>query len=65
MEAKKFVSTIKGYRTRFTNKPNAELEKKQIEGTIENFGGKITAFTELKKADAELLAYVKGVLGMV
>ena len=65
MEAKKFVSTIKGYRTRFTNKPNAELEKKQIEGTVENFGGKITAFTELKKADAELLAYVKGVLGMV
>jgi hypothetical protein len=35
MEAKKFVSTIKGYRTRFTNKPNAELEKKQIEGTIQ------------------------------
>lgn len=64
MEAKKFISTIKGFRTRFTSKPNAELERKSVENTVEKMGGKLDAFSILKDADSELLSYVKSVLGI-
>jgi hypothetical protein len=32
METKKFISTVKGFRTRFGKTPNVELERKQVEG---------------------------------
>ena len=65
MEAKKFISTVKGFRTRFTNKPNVELEKKSIETVVEKMGGKLEVFTLLKESDSELLDYVKRVMGIV
>lgn len=64
MEAKKFISTVKGFKTRFTNKPNVELEKKSIESVVEKMGGKLEAFTVLKENDEALLTYVKSVLGI-
>lgn len=64
MEAKKFISTVKGFRTRFTNKPNVELEKKSIETVVEKIGGKLEAIAVLKENDAELLSYVRRVLGI-
>lgn len=53
MEAKKFISTLKGFKTRFTNKPNAELEKKSVEGLVEKFGGKLEAIASLNEAQME------------
>ena len=41
METKKFISTVKGFRTRFGKTPNVELERKQVEGIVEKMGGKI------------------------
>jgi hypothetical protein len=35
METKKFISTVKGFRTRFGKTPNVELERKQVEGIVE------------------------------
>lgn len=65
MEAKKFISTLKGFRTRFTNKPNAELEKKSVENLAENFG-KLEAIATLNEAgETELKDYLKRVLGLV
>lgn len=66
MEAKKFISTLKGFRTRFTNKPNVELEKKQVEGLAEKFGGRLEAIACLNEAgEITLKDYMKGVLGVV
>lgn len=65
MEAKKFISTVKGFKTRFGKTPNTDLEKKQIDGIVEKFGGKLEAFSLLKSENEELLHYVKSVLGMV
>lgn len=66
MEAKKFISTIKGFRTRFTNKPNVELEKKSVESVCEKMGGKLEAMAQLKENnEMELLAYVRKVFGIV
>lgn len=63
MELKKFISTLKGFRTRFTNKPNAELEKKSVESLAEKFGGKLEAIASLKESgETELKDYLKGVL---
>lgn len=65
MELKKFISTLKGFRTRFTNKPNAELEKKSVESLAEKFGGKLEAIASLKESgENELKDYLKGVLGI-
>ena len=65
MELKKFISTLKGCRTRFTNKPNAELEKKSVENLAEKFGGKLEAIASLKEAgEIELKDYLKRVLGI-
>lgn len=65
MELKKFISTLKGFRTRFTNKSNAELEKKSVESLAEKFGGKLEAIASLKEAgENELKDYLKGVLGL-
>lgn len=61
MELKKFISTLKGFRTRFTNKPNTELEKKSVEGLVEKFGD--TAVASLTEAGEEdLKGYLEGVL---
>ena len=65
METKKFISTVKGFRTRFGKTPNVELERKQVEGIVEKMGGKIEVFQLLKAENPELLDYVKGVLGIV
>lgn len=65
MELKKFISTLKGFRTRFTNKPNAELEKKSVESLAEKFGGKLEAIASLKESgENELKDYLKKVLGI-
>lgn len=64
MELKKFISTLKGFRTRFTNKPNAELEKKSIESLTKKFGD--TAVASLADAgENDLKSYLEGVLGVV
>lgn len=70
MEAKKFISTLKGFKTRFNNKPNAELEKKSIETIVEKAGGKLEAIALINEAQIEdtvkesLKQYLKGVLGI-
>lgn len=65
METKKFISTLKGFRTRFTNKPNSELEKKSVESLAEKFGGKLEAIASLNEAgENELKDYLKGILGI-
>ena len=62
MELKKFISTLKGFRTRFTNKPNAELERKSVETLAEKFGD--TAVASLTEAgEIELKDYLEGILG--
>lgn len=64
MELKKFISTLKGFRTRFTNKPNSELEKKSVESITEKFGGKNDAVTMLTEGgENELASYIERVLG--
>ena len=66
MEAKKFISTLKGFRTRFTNKANEELEKKSVVNLVEKFGGKLEAIATLKENGCdELKDYVKKILGLV
>lgn len=66
METKKFISTVKGFRTRFTNKPNVELEKKSIESMCEKMGGKLEVMAQLKENnELELLTYVRKILGIV
>lgn len=65
MDAKKFISTLKGFRTRFTNKPNAELERKSVEGLVEKFGGKLEAIATLKEqGQDDLKSYVKALLNL-
>lgn len=65
MEAKKFISTLKGMRTRFANKPNEALEKKSVETLTEKFGGKLEAIATLNESGNEdLKKYLKGVLGI-
>lgn len=66
MEAKKFISTLKGFKTRFTKTPNAEVEKKSVETLVEKFGGKLEATAALKEAgENELNGYLKNVLGII
>ena len=66
MEAKKFISTLKGFRTRFTNKPNEELERKSVEGLAEKFGGKLEVIALLNESgENELKDYFKRVMGVV
>lgn len=66
MEAKKFISTLKGFKTRFTKTPNAEVEKKSVETLAEKFGGKLEATAALKEAgENELNGYLKKVLGII
>lgn len=66
METKKFISTVKGFRTRFNNKPNVELEKKSVESVCEKVGGKLEAMAQLKEnGETELLDYVRKVFGIV
>lgn len=65
METKKFISTLKGFRTRFSNKPNADLEKKSVESLVEKFGGKLEAIASLnEQGNSELKGYLKRVLGI-
>ena len=66
MEAKKFISTLKGFKTRFTKTPSAEVEKKSVETLVEKFGGKLEATAALKEAgENELNGYLKNVLGII
>lgn len=66
MVLKKFISTLKGLRTRFTNKPNAELEKKMVNSLVEKMGGKLEAVACLnEQGQEELKDYMKRVLGLV
>lgn len=66
MEAKKFISTLKGFKTRFMKTPNAEVEKKSVETLVEKFGGKLEATAALKEAgETDLKDYLKKVLGIV
>lgn len=65
MEAKKFISTLKGYRTKFSKAANPAKEKQMVESLIEKMGGKLDAMVILKTSDEELLAYAKQVLGYV
>ena len=65
METKKLISTLKGFKTRFTKNPNVELEKKSVEGLAESFGGKLETLAILKEQGCEeLKEYVRGVFGM-
>ena len=65
METKKFISTLKGFRTRYSNKPNADLEKKSVESLVEKFGGKLEAIASLnEQGNSELKGYLKRVLGI-
>lgn len=65
METKKFISTLKGLRTKFTNKPNAEAEKKQVENLAEKFGGKLEVIATLKEnGQDDLKDYFKKVMGL-
>lgn len=60
MEAKKLISTLKGFRTRFTNKPDAELEKKSVTNLVSSFGdGAMDALKDFP----ELSGYVSRVMG--
>lgn len=66
METKKFISTLKGFKTRFSNKPNAELEKKSVESLAEKFGGKLEAIASLNEAgETDLKEYLKRALGVL
>lgn len=66
METKKFISALKGFRTRFINKPNEELERKSVEGLAEKFGGQLEAIASLNEAgENELKDYFKRVMGIV
>lgn len=63
MELKKFISVLKGFRTRFTNKPNAELERKSVETLSEKFGGKLEVIASLNESgEDDLKEYFKKVL---
>ena len=63
MEAKKFISTLKGFKTRFTKTPNKEMELKSVTGLTEKFGGQDTALDALKE-DKELTTYYMSVMGI-
>lgn len=66
METKKFISTLKGFRTRFTNKPNTELEKKSVESLAEKVGGKLDAIATLNEVgESDLKEYFKKVMGLL
>ena len=47
MEAKKFISTLKGIRTRYSKNPNVEAEKKAVMALVEKFGGKLETIATL------------------
>lgn len=65
METKKFISTLKGIRTRYAKNPNAELEKKSVETLVEKFGGKLEAIATLKEqGQDELKDYIKRIFGV-
>ena len=65
MEAKKFISSLKSIRTRFTKNPNAEAEKKSIGTLVENFGGKLESIATLNEAGlTDLKEYLQGALGV-
>ena len=66
MEAKKFITTLKSYRTRFTNKPDLDKEKKYVASLIEKQGGKLEVISLLnEQGQLELKEYVKKVIGVV
>ena len=65
MEAKKFISTLKSYRTRFTNKQDLDKEKKYVSALIDKQGGKLEVISLLnEQGQLELKEYVKKVLGV-
>lgn len=65
MENKKFISTLKGFKTRFTNTPNEELERKSVMGLVDKQGGKLVCLTLLKsEKQTELLNYLRAMFGM-
>lgn len=65
MELKKFISTLKGFKTRFSKNPNVELERKSVESLVEKFGGKLEAIATLKEQGLDdLKDYAKRVFGM-
>lgn len=65
METKKFISTLKGFRTRFTNQPNEALERKSVEGLSEKFGDKLEVVALLEKSgEKELKDYFERVMGV-
>lgn len=66
MEAKKFISTLKGIRTRYSKNPNVEAEKKAVMTLVEKFGGKLETIATLnEQGQSELKDYVKSVMGVV
>ena len=65
METKKFISTLKGYRTKFTNNPNKEKEVLAVTSLVEKQGGKLEVISLLnEQGQEELKDYVKGILGV-
>lgn len=66
METKSLVRVLKMQRGRYSKNPNAEAEKKVIEGIIEKNGGKLEVVAALNEAgEKELVEYVKSVMGIV
>lgn len=65
MQTKKFISTLKGYKTKFTNNPNKEKELSSITSLVEKQGGKLEVIALLNEHNQEdLKVYVKDVLGL-
>jgi len=65
MQTKKFISTLKGYKTKFTNNPNKEKELSSITSLVEKQGGKLEVIALLNEQGQEdLKVYVKDVLGL-
>lgn len=57
MEAKKFISTLKGFKTRFTKTPNKELELKSVQSLVDKFGGREAALSAVKDNE-DLTCYI-------
>ena len=64
METKKFISSLKGFRTRFTKTPNKELELKSVTSLVEKIGGREAALDAVKDNE-ELTCYLVLVLPTV
>lgn len=65
METKQFIRSLKGLRTKFTNRPDSEKEKTQVISLSEKVGGYQKAITLLNEAgEKDLKTYLCSVTGV-